>query len=229
MAPLSLSLSLFAPSSLHLLFCRLSSFWKRARGRACGRERETPRKRERRGIGSKEERERERKSEGGSGWEGERDGGRGREEWQETGKEYMGRIFAEENPGSAAFVPRENQMRAWPCTFSFSNLMGRRCAGAKSSNRCEAANRRCAAAIRRRSKTSTEDVAGPRRDACARSAGTTCMALTAACDHLLNRRNTPCRPAKVYACFLPSKDKSFRVCFHALFSCGMCKVLAPLD
>ena len=40
--PLSLSLSLFTPPPLHLLLCHLSSSWKRARGRECGRERETP-------------------------------------------------------------------------------------------------------------------------------------------------------------------------------------------
>jgi hypothetical protein len=37
----------------------------------------------------------------------------------------MGRTFAEQKRGSAAFVPRESQRRAWPCTFSFANQLGR--------------------------------------------------------------------------------------------------------
>jgi hypothetical protein len=52
-------------------------------------ERETPRKRVRKTGDrlSKEKRERDRKSQGGSGWEEERDGGGEREEGEETGKE----------------------------------------------------------------------------------------------------------------------------------------------
>ena len=33
----------------------------------------------------------------------------------------MGRTFAEQKRGSAAFVPCESQRREWPCTFSFAN------------------------------------------------------------------------------------------------------------
>jgi len=62
LSPFSLSPSLFTPSPLHLLFCRLSSSWNTARGRACGRERETPRKRERRGIDSLKNRESEKEN-----------------------------------------------------------------------------------------------------------------------------------------------------------------------